>query len=155
MFSSPSLPPSLYPYLPLSLPLSLPPSLPFSLPPSLPPSLPLSLLSPSLPPSLSLPLSPSLPPSLPLSPLPSFPQPLNPDPKSGWSKFFADNSVLLQIDHDTRWVYTLLYITICYHMWPALGKGTFQCNYQFRTVRHFRYFGRLLGKTIFLLSTLV
>lgn len=31
--------------------------------------------------------------------------PLNPDPKSNWHKFFKDNDILLQIDHDTRRLY--------------------------------------------------
>jgi hypothetical protein len=31
--------------------------------------------------------------------------PLNPDPESSWNRFFVDNQVLLQIDHDTRRLY--------------------------------------------------
>ena len=30
-------------------------------------------------------------------------QPLNPNPESTWNRFFVDNQVLLQIDHDTRY----------------------------------------------------
>ncbi len=33
------------------------------------------------------------------------PQPLNPDPQSTWHRYFEDNDVLLQIDHDTRRLY--------------------------------------------------
>ncbi|CAI8055926.1 TBC1 domain family member 13 [Geodia barretti] len=31
--------------------------------------------------------------------------PLNPNPESSWNRFFVDNQVLLQIDHDTRRLY--------------------------------------------------
>ncbi len=32
-------------------------------------------------------------------------QPLNPDPCSTWHRYFEDNELLLQIDHDTRRLY--------------------------------------------------
>lgn len=32
-------------------------------------------------------------------------QPLNPDPCSTWHRYFEDNDLLLQIDHDTRRLY--------------------------------------------------
>jgi hypothetical protein len=32
-------------------------------------------------------------------------QPLNPDPSSTWHRYFEDNDLLLQIDHDARRLY--------------------------------------------------
>ncbi len=30
-------------------------------------------------------------------------QPLNPNPESSWNRYFQDNEIIIQIDHDTRW----------------------------------------------------
>ena len=44
-------------------------------------------------------------------------QPLNPDPESSWNRFFVDNQVLIQIDHDTRYI----------HISTGCGKIFFIC----------------------------